>query len=94
VEAINTENTKQIGSIKSTFNDANYVIDNNYNAKTTVKETTLAPTPYGRGYNSEMGNYTRDESDEARVTTKQTTIDQTYIGGVRSDIEAKMREVK
>jgi len=85
-----TENTKNIGAIKSAISDSNYVIDNNYNAKITVKETTLAPTPLGREYNSDMGNYTRDEKDNARPTTKQTTIDTIYIGGVRSDIENKI----
>ena len=85
-----TENTKQVGSIKSTINDSTYVIDNDYNARTTVKETTLAATPYGRGYNSDMGNYTRDETDEARTTTKQTTIDQKYVGNVRSEVESKI----
>ena len=85
-----TEDTKQIGSIKCAITDTSYVIDNNYIAKTTVKETTLAPTPYGRGYNSDMGNYTRDNKDDARVTIKQTTIDQKYIGGIHSEIESKI----
>jgi hypothetical protein len=85
-----TENTKNIGGIKSAFTDSNYVIDNNYNARITVKETTIAPTPLGREYNSDMGSYTRDEKDIMRNTIKQTTIDTIYIGGIKSEIENKI----
>jgi len=85
-----TEITGQVGSIKSAFNDANYVIDNNYIAKSTTKQTTLAPTPLGREYNSDMGSYTRDNKDIARNTIKQSTEVTEYIGGIKCEIEGKI----
>jgi len=85
-----TENTEQIGGIKNVINEANYVIDNNYKAKPTIKQTTVAPTPLGREFNSEMGNYTRDEKDMARNTIRQTTEVTEYIGGIKSEIEEKI----
>ena len=85
-----TENTKQVGGAKNVTNDANYVIDNNYKAKPTIKQTTVAPTPLGREFNSDMGNYTRDEKDRARNTIRQTTEATEYIGGVRSEVEEKI----
>jgi hypothetical protein len=84
-----TENTEQIGSIKS-VNDANYVIDNNYIARSTIKQTTVAPTPLGREFNSDMGNYTRDDKEIARSTIRQTTEVTEYIGGIKSEIEGKI----
>jgi anti-sigma28 factor (negative regulator of flagellin synthesis) len=85
-----TEITQHIGSIKNNINDSNYVIDNNYIAKPTVKQTTVAPTPLGREFNSEMGNYTRDNKDIAKNTIRQTTEITEYVGSVRSDIENKI----
>ena len=85
-----TEETHQIGSIKNVNNDSSYVIDNNYIAKSTIKQSTIAPTPLGREHNSEMGNYTRDDKNTARDTIKQTTIDTKYIGGIKSEIDNKI----
>ena len=85
-----TENTKQSGPIKSTINEGTYMIDINDKAKTTTKETTIAPTPLGREHNSNMGSYTNDEKDVPCDTIKQLTIDNTYIGGLKSEINSQI----
>ena len=75
-----TENTEHIGGAKSSLNDGNYIIDNNYNAKITVKETTITPTPLGREFNSDMGNYVIDNNYNAKTTINETTLAPTPLG--------------
>jgi len=86
-----TEITQFIGHVKSANKESSYVIDINDKAKPTIKETTIFTTPAGRTL-KQTGSimYTRDVTDEARPTIKQTTVYQNYVGGLKSEIEAKI----
>ena len=78
------ENTVNIGGMTSQ-SDTTYIINKEYNAKPTIKQSTLYDTPGGRINNSNFGNYTNEF--DARPTTKQTTIYNEYIGNTRGEID-------
>jgi hypothetical protein len=85
-----TENTKNVGSLKASNQDGTYYRDLVDVARPTINQTTITQTPALNANTSTLGNYALDAKDVARTTLKQTTIDKSYTGPLNNIVENKI----
>jgi hypothetical protein len=74
-----TINNDYIGHGESNVKST-YIIDNEYIAKPTIKQSTLSESQLGGINKSDNGNYLLPE--EMKMTIKQTTLSQSQLGGI------------
>ena len=88
-----TELTQQIGAIRSNITEEPYVRDLNYNAKPTIKQSTLYSTPGKSVVFFNNGSYSLDNKDLAKTTTKETTLLENYLGSAHGIVNAPTSEM-